>query len=67
MREVIEQLQSDFNLNLERNKLTNNMNMSFKSPNGESILQGSVTLSDTGGPNSQGKINAFFRMGKFIE
>lgn len=67
MREVLSQLQGDFDLHLERNKATKNISVSFKSPTGEFILQGTVTFSDTGGPNAQGKINAFFKMGKFIE
>lgn len=66
MREVLAQLQNDFTLHLERNKATKNISISFKSPNGEVILDGNVTFTDTGGANAQGKINAFFKMGKFI-
>jgi hypothetical protein len=66
MREVLAQLQNDFTLHLERNKATKNISISFKSPNGEVILDGNVTFADTGGANAQGKINAFFKMGKFI-
>ena len=67
MKELLLKLQDDFKLHLERNKKTKNISVSFKSPNDEVILQGTVTFSDTGGPTSQGKINAFFQMGKFIE
>ena len=67
MKELLLKLQDDFKLHLERNKKTKNISVSFRSPNDEIILQGTVTFSDTGGPTSQGKINAFFQMGKFIE
>jgi hypothetical protein len=65
LRDMLEQLKSDFTLNLERNKQTNNAYISFRSPNGELILDGNITFSDTGGKNPQGKTNAFIKMGKF--
>jgi hypothetical protein len=65
LRDMLEQLKSDFTLKLERNKQTNNAYISFRSPNGELILDGNITFSDTGGKNPQGKTNAFIKMGKF--
>ena len=64
---MLEKLQGKFNLILERNKQTNNANIIFKSPNGEDILNGNITFTDTGGKNPQGKTNAFIKMGAFTK
>lgn len=67
LREMLEQLQSEFTLILERNKKTNNANIIFKSPNGQIIVDGNITFTDTGGKNPQGKTNAFIKMGAFTK
>jgi len=67
LRQMLEQLQNEFNLTLERNNQTNNANIIFKSPNGETIIDGNITFTDTGGKNLQGKTNAFIKMGAFTK
>lgn len=67
LRQMLEQLQSEFTLTLERNKQTNNANIIFKSPNGQIIVDGNITFTDTGGKNPQGKTNAFIKMGAFTK
>lgn len=67
LREMLEQLQNEFTLILERNKQTNNANIVFKSPNGQIIVDGNITFTDTGGKNPQGKTNAFIKMGAFTK
>ena len=64
---MLEQLQNEFTLTLERNKQTNNANIIFKSPNGQIIVDGNITFTDTGGKNPQGKTNAFIKMGAFTK
>jgi len=65
LRQMLEQLQGEFNLTLERNKQTNNANIIFKSSTGQTILEGNITFTDTGGKNPQGKTNAFIKMGAY--
>ena len=67
LRDMMDKLRGDFTLHLERNKQTNNAYISFKSPNGELILDGNITFTDTGGKNPLGKTNAFIKMAKFTK
>lgn len=67
LTKMLEQLQEEFTLVLERNKETNNANIIFKSPTGQIILDGNITFTDTGGDNPQGKTNAFIKMGAFTK
>jgi hypothetical protein len=67
LRDMMDKLKGDFTLHLERNKQTNNAYISFKSPNGELILDGNITFTDTGGKNPLGKTNAFIKMAKFTK
>lgn len=66
MQKMLADLHKGFTLTVERNGQTNNANILFKSLDGTVIInQANITFADTGGPNPQGKTNAFVNIGRY--
>lgn len=67
LQQMLANLSKGFTLTIERNGTTNNANMLFKSPKGDTIINKmNITFADTGGKNPQGKTNAFMNFGPYV-
>jgi hypothetical protein len=67
LRDMIAQLSAGFDLTIERNGNTNNANILFKAPNGDTITKANITFADTGGPKPLGKTNTFVDFKRFLK
>ena len=66
LQDMLKKLSQGFNLTVERNGQTNNANILFKAPNGDTITKANITFADTGGASPQGKTNAFVNFKDFL-
>jgi hypothetical protein len=67
MKQMIDDLNTEFTIVFERNKQTKNANFIFLNKDNKEITKSTITFSDTGGKGAQQKINIFVKLGKMLK